>query len=94
MKNIIFVIGPACSGKSTYINKYYPNYKKVDLYDYQSNSKTIPEILKSYEECKKALIEALKEMIILYLNILYYELSVENHIFKRFVKLQQIQLIV
>lgn len=61
MKNIIFVIGPACSGKSTYINKYYPNYKKIDLYDYQSNSRTIPDILKSYEECKKALIEALKE---------------------------------
>lgn len=34
-KHVVFVIGPALSGKSEYIKKNFPNYKKVDLTDYQ-----------------------------------------------------------
>lgn len=63
--SVMFVIGPSCSGKSTYIENRYPNIKKIDLYDYQKHLFerkffSIPDILKSYEDCKIAIIEAVK----------------------------------
>lgn len=60
MKEVVFVIGVAGSGKSTYIKKYYPDYKKIDLYDYQSHFMCVAEVLKSYEDCKQDLIESMK----------------------------------
>lgn len=60
MKEVVFVIGVAGSGKSTYIKKYYPDYKKIDLYDYQSHFMCVAEVLKSYEDCKQDLIESIK----------------------------------
>lgn len=58
---VIFVIGPAGAGKTTFINKMFPNYKKIDLYDYQIGKKVSQEdIMRSYEECRDALIEAVK----------------------------------
>ena len=60
MKEIIFVIGVPCAGKSTYIKKYYSDYKKVDLYDYQKKAMSVVDVLKSYEDCKQELIESIK----------------------------------
>ena len=59
--NVYFVIGPSCAGKSTYIQKNLPDAIKIDLYDFQKDSNvTIENIVKSYEDCKNALIEAVK----------------------------------
>lgn len=60
MKEVIFVIGVAGSGKSTYIKNNYPDYKKIDLYDYQTHFMCVAEVLKSYEDCKQDLIESIK----------------------------------
>ena len=60
MKEVIFVIGVAGSGKSTYIKNNYPDYKKIDLYDYQSHFMCVAEVLQSYEDCKKDLVESIK----------------------------------
>ncbi len=59
---IIFVIGPACAGKSTYIKNNFPNFKVIDLYDFQKNYTFLGynECFESYEKCKDALIEAIK----------------------------------
>lgn len=60
MKEVVFVIGIPCAGKSTYIKKHYSDYKKVDLYDYQKQAMSVVDILKSYEDCKQNLIESIK----------------------------------
>ena len=60
MKEVVFVIGIVGSGKSTYIKKHYPDYKKIDLYDYQTHFMCVAEVLKSYEDCKQDLIESIK----------------------------------
>ncbi len=59
---IIFVIGPACAGKSTYIKNNFPDFKVIDLYDFQKDYAFLgyDECVKSYEKCKDALIEAIK----------------------------------
>jgi len=57
---IVFVIGPACSGKSTYIKNNYHDYNVIDLYDFQKGHQ-YATILDSYEKCKEALIESIKE---------------------------------
>lgn len=56
---VIFVIGMANAGKSTYIKKHLSENPKVDLYDYQENIKTFDDILKSYEAVKDEVIEQL-----------------------------------
>lgn len=59
---VVFVIGPACAGKSTFIKERFKDYKVVDLYDFQRKTfMTTEDIYKSYENCRDALIEALKE---------------------------------
>ena len=63
--SVIFVMGPSCAGKSTFIANRYPNLRKIDLYDYQSHLferkfYTIDDILKSYEDCKRDVVEAVK----------------------------------
>ena len=58
---IIFVIGPAASGKSTYIKNNFPDAKVVDLWDYQENCYSVPDIIKSYMMTEKALKETIKQ---------------------------------
>ena len=58
--NVYFVIGPSCAGKSTYIQNNFPNVLKIDLLDYQKDLFSISDVFKSYEDCKNALIEAVK----------------------------------
>lgn len=60
---IVFVIGPSCAGKSTYIKNHFDNYEVVDLYDFQRDFKviTLDTILQSYEQCKSALINCIKQ---------------------------------
>lgn len=58
---IVFVMGPSCGGKSTFIKKNFPNFKKIDLYDFEmENGFSMEGIVQAYEECKNALIEAVK----------------------------------
>ena len=58
--NVYFVIGPSCAGKSTYIQNNLPDVLKIDLLDYQKDPFSVSDIFKSYEDCKNALIEAVK----------------------------------
>lgn len=58
---IIFVMGPSCAGKSTFIKKNFPDYKKIDLYDFEiENGFSVEAIMQAYEECKNALVESIK----------------------------------
>lgn len=57
---VVFVIGPSGAGKSTYIAKNFPNYKKVDLWDFQKDNQIYEGVWRSYERCCDALIEAVK----------------------------------
>ena len=57
---IIFVMGPACSGKSTYIKNNYPNFEVVDLYDFQENCVDIESCWQSYYDCRDKLVEIIK----------------------------------
>ena len=50
---VIFVMGIANAGKSTYIKEHLSEFPKVDLFDYQENIKTIDDILKSLEYSRK-----------------------------------------
>lgn len=59
-KEVIFVMGIPCSGKSTYIKNNFPGVAAVDLYDYQENIKTIEDVWKSYEVVKDELIKKLQ----------------------------------
>ena len=58
---IVFIMGPACSGKSTYIKNHFDGYTVIDLFDFQKNCWNFESIAKSYEDCKEALINAIKE---------------------------------
>lgn len=59
---IVFVMGASCAGKSTYIKENYPDFYKVDLYDFQKRlGCSFEAIVESYEQCRLALIEAVKE---------------------------------
>lgn len=57
------VMGPPCSGKSTFIKNTFPDFKVVDLFDFQKDKKfiSVESVMESYIETKNALIEALKE---------------------------------
>ena len=59
--SVIFVIGPAGVGKSTYIAEHFPEYKKVDLFDFQEDFMTVNRVWQSYLDCAEALKTALKE---------------------------------
>ena len=60
---IIFVIGPAGSGKSTYIKKNFPDAKVVDLWDFQENLRrfSVEEIFETYKMAEDALKETIKK---------------------------------
>ena len=58
---IVFVIGPPGAGKSTYVKKEFPNAEVVDLWNFQKfTSATVESVWKSYQDCEKALKEALE----------------------------------
>lgn len=59
--SVIFVIGQSCSGKSTYIKKFFPDSMVVDLYNYQDKVITVQSVFDAYNKCKDALIDALKQ---------------------------------
>ena len=44
---IHFVIGPACSGKSYFIRKTFPNAVVVDIFDFQENCYTVEDVAQS-----------------------------------------------
>lgn len=58
MNIINFVIGPAVSGKSTFIKNTFKNCKVVDLWDFQKDLDffTIENILDSYKKTEEELI--------------------------------------
>lgn len=60
---INIVMGPACSGKSSFIRNTFKNHTIIDLYNFQENIKVwnVESIMKSYINCRDALIQALKE---------------------------------
>ncbi len=60
--DIKIIMGPPCSGKSTFIKENFPSYKVIDLYDFQEHTlPTFESIMKSYEMTRDALVEALKK---------------------------------
>lgn len=58
---VVIVMGAPCSGKSTFIKEYFLERTVIDLLDFEKNRYTIPEILKAYEECRDALVQAIKD---------------------------------
>ena len=58
---IIFVMGIAGSGKSTYIKDNFKDFTVVDLFDFQKHCYTFEDCWKSYMDAKDALINAIKE---------------------------------
>ena len=59
---INFVIGPACSGKSKFIETQFPHALVIDLWDFQKDYKlfNIENILQSYKKAKDALITTIE----------------------------------
>ena len=57
---VVFVIGPACAGKSTFIQNNFPDYKVINLYDYQKHFMTVDEVWESYLKCRDDLKDAIK----------------------------------
>ena len=59
---IIFVSGPPCSGKSTFIEENFKNRKIIDLYDFQKDLLhiTYETIWKSYVDCMEAIKTAIQ----------------------------------
>lgn len=59
---IKIVMGIPCAGKSTFIKKYFPNSRKIDLYDFQKQYKKINyfDIMQSYEDVKNELLESIR----------------------------------
>jgi predicted kinase len=58
---VVFVIGPAGSGKSTFIKNNFPDAIVVDLWDYQEDCYSMQDIIDSYNNAEEALKEAIKE---------------------------------
>lgn len=65
---IIFVFGLPCSGKSTFIKENFPDFKHIAIDHFQKDlpygctqEERQEQMLAEYEECKQALIEAIKE---------------------------------
>jgi guanylate kinase len=61
--SIIIVGGPACAGKSTFIKKHFPDKTIIDLKSFQDQYPilTYEAVVKSYDDCREALVSAIKE---------------------------------
>lgn len=58
---IIFVMGPSCAGKSTFIKKNFPNMKVLDLFEYEERiGFSIPAIKEAYKQIEKDLVDCVK----------------------------------
>ena len=57
---IIIVMGLACAGKSTYIERNFKDFKVIDLYKYQEENYSVDRIVRSNEKCKQDFLEAIK----------------------------------
>lgn len=59
---VVFVMGIAGSGKSTYIKENFKDYKIIDLYDFQKDKLmfSVDDVWKTYVEAKDAILEAIK----------------------------------
>lgn len=58
---IKIVMGPSCTGKSTFIKETFPNATVIDLFDFQKDFMSVDEVMQSYIDCKDALVNAIKE---------------------------------
>lgn len=58
---VIIVMGPPGSGKSTYIKEHFADRTVIDLFDFQENRFTEDEIMESYIKCRDALVQAIKD---------------------------------
>lgn len=58
---IKIVMGPSCTGKSTFIKETFPNATVIDLFDFQKDFMSVDEVMQSYIACKDALVSAIKE---------------------------------
>lgn len=56
-EDVVFVIGPPCSGKLTFVKENLPGYTVIDLHEIQKRSRTTWD---SYLVCERELIEALR----------------------------------
>ncbi|WP_172135036.1 AAA family ATPase [Adlercreutzia sp. ZJ473] len=56
-EDVVFVIGPPCSGKLTFIRENLLGYEVIDLHEIQKRSCTVWD---SYLICEKELVEALQ----------------------------------
>ena len=58
---IIFVMGPSCAGKSTFIKKNFPDMKVLDLFEYEERiGFSIPAIKEAYKQIEKDLVDCVK----------------------------------
>lgn len=58
---IKIVMGPSCTGKSTFIKETFPNATVIDLFDFQKDFMSVDEVMQSYIDCRDALVNAIKE---------------------------------
>ena len=58
---IIFVMGPSCAGKSTFIKKNFPDMKVLDLFEYEERiGFSIPAIKEAYKQIEEDLVDCVK----------------------------------
>lgn len=61
-KTLIVVAGLPCAGKSYYINKCFSSFPVIDLYSFQKGKiLTVERVLRSYDECRQAVIDTLQQ---------------------------------
>ena len=62
---IVFVCGNSCTGKSTFIKKNFPNFEKVDVYDFQKKRliATVNDLLEVYKEAENMLLEKISKYV-------------------------------
>ena len=58
--SIVFVAGPPCAGKSTFIKKNFPDRKVIDIFTYQSKRMSIQSLIKASEDCLKDILDSIK----------------------------------
>ena len=57
---VVFVIGPPCSGKSTFIKSNFPDRKHINIFDYQGKMVTVQTLMEAYDKCKEDIVKSIK----------------------------------